>query len=535
MMFTLRHVAAAAVLSFLAVAVTSTLAESRSGPGGGGGFRGGGGGGFGGGGGGFRGGGMSGGFRGGAMPGGFRGGAMPGGFRGGAMPGGFRGGGVPRGMGRAYGPTIRSGSVRGLPGYRMPRGYGTPRGYAHRSGSIASRNVRPGNYRAMTRGSRQFAHRSNFSNRPVRGSNRTAALRNSAYASHAVHNGRSPGLSNSRFHGRYAGHWNYNRGNWKNYNHGWHWRYYRPIVVIGWWGPLFWPYAYWDFLDYTYWPYAYDEFWPYAYDDVYVGMFGPYAYEGPGYGTPLPAGPGVSRSASAQRARAAAATRPVVCRAPAPALINWPIVQITKVVQPDEALQPKLTELKEATTKAVETLQSACPDDLPSTPTGRLEAMSKRVTTMSMALDIVQPPLQRFYDALTDEQKARFNAVQPDAKQTAGRGTRGLDLSQACDMRAAKATDVPSERIVQAIKPTAEQRSALDALNDASVKASEFLKANCSEDHALTPPGRIAAMQQRLNAMLEAIKIVQPALDKFYGSLTDEQKARFNQLRPQQS
>jgi hypothetical protein len=42
-------------------------------------------------------------------------------------------------------------------------------------------------------------------------------------------------------------------------------------------------------------------------------------------------------------------------------------------------------------------------------------------------------------------------------------------------------------------------------------------------------------MQQRLNAMLEAVKIVQPALDKFYGSLTDEQKARFNQLRPQQS
>jgi LTXXQ motif family protein len=30
--------------------------------------------------------------------------------------------------------------------------------------------------------------------------------------------------------------------------------------------------------------------------------------------------------------------------------------------------------------------------------------------------------------------------------------------------------------------------------------------------------------------MLEAIKIVQPALVSFYGSPTDEQKARFNQL-----
>jgi hypothetical protein len=37
-------------------------------------------------------------------------------------------------------------------------------------------------------------------------------------------------------------------------------------------------------------------------------------------------------------------------------------------------------------------------------------------------------------------------------------------------------------------------------------------------------------MEQRLNAMLGATKIVQPALESFYGSLTDEQKARFNQL-----
>ena len=63
-----------------------------------------------------------------------------------------------------------------------------------------------------------------------------------------------------------------------------------PIVVIGWFGGLFWPYAYWDFVDYTFWPYAYDAFWPYAYDDLYVGVFGPYAYEGPSY-----AGQAVSR------------------------------------------------------------------------------------------------------------------------------------------------------------------------------------------------------------------------------------------------
>ena len=60
------------------------------------------------------------------------------------------------------------------------------------------------------------------------------------------------------------------------------WRRHRPFpVVIGWVGPLFWPYAYNDFADYTFYPYAYDTFWPYAYDDVYEGMFGSYAR---GYG-----------------------------------------------------------------------------------------------------------------------------------------------------------------------------------------------------------------------------------------------------------
>ena len=47
--------------------------------------------------------------------------------------------------------------------------------------------------------------------------------------------------------------------------------------MIGWAGPLFWPYAYSDFVDYTFYPYAYDTFWPYAYDDVYEGMFDTYA------------------------------------------------------------------------------------------------------------------------------------------------------------------------------------------------------------------------------------------------------------------
>ena len=56
------------------------------------------------------------------------------------------------------------------------------------------------------------------------------------------------------------------------------------------------------------------------------------------------------------------------------------------------------------------------------------------------------------------------------------------------------------------------------------------MNASCSGEQALTPPGRVAAMEQRLNAMLQAVETVRPALTKFYGSLSDEQKARFDRL-----
>jgi hypothetical protein len=37
-------------------------------------------------------------------------------------------------------------------------------------------------------------------------------------------------------------------------------------------------------------------------------------------------------------------------------------------------------------------------------------------------------------------------------------------------------------------------------------------------------------MEQRLDGMLQAIETVRPALTRFYGSLSDEQKARFDRM-----
>jgi hypothetical protein len=49
----------------------------------------------------------------------------------------------------------------------------------------------------------------------------------------------------------------------------------------------------------------------------------------------------------------------------------------------------------------------------------------------------------------------------------------------------------------------------------------------------MTPPGRLQAMTLRLQAALDAVTTVRPALTAFYESLSDEQKARFNEIGPE--
>lgn len=341
-----------------------------------------------------------------------------------------------------------------------------------------------------------------FANRPIA---------NPAFRTH---------FASARFHGRFHG------SHWFAHSHRPWWR---KGIVIGWVGPVFWPYVYYDVLDYVYWPYAYDDFWPYAYDDVYYGIYGGYAYTGPGVGAaPRAAGTGVRRVA---RAYGGAPERPVaeVCSDNASDLTDWPIERIAEIVQVSDAQRAALEELRVASARAVDILKAGCPRDLPSTPTGRLAAMEDRVQVMLQAVQTVRPPLDRFYRALDDEQKARFNAVAPGSEGADDDDRR--DLTQFCDERTPGVTDLPIDRIARAVQPTPAQRAALDELRDASRKAADELKAKCPTDQALTPTGRVEAMEKRLEATLAAVRTVQPALTRFYDALSDEQKARFNSLR----
>ena len=72
----------------------------------------------------------------------------------------------------------------------------------------------------------------------------------------------------------------------------------------------------------------------------------------------------------------------------------------------------------------------------------------------------------------------------------------------------------------------------LDELKAEAARAADVFKESCADTYAMTPPGRLRAMTNRVSATLEAVKTVRPALEQFYHSLSDEQQARFNALGP---
>jgi hypothetical protein len=92
------------------------------------------------------------------------------------------------------------------------------------------------------------------------------------------------------------------------------------------------------------------------------------------------------------------------------------------------------------------------------------------------------------------------------------------------------------------VKPTDAQKGAFEDLKTATKAAAEKMRAGCPQDQPgeaaeegprqrLTPIQRLDRVQARLEATLDAIKTVRPAAEKFYASLSDDQKAKLTERR----
>ena len=305
---------------------------------------------------------------------------------------------------------------------------------------------------------------------------------------------------------------------------GWHgvngwWRH--PNGGFGWVGPLFWPFAYYDIYDYTLWGYG-AGFWGYGYLDIYAGLFGPYGYDGlTGYLGPRPSG----------RRPQSAASFAQMCADDSREIAGLPIDQIAQAIEPNEAQRAALDDLAGASVKAAQTIRASCPTQIAATAPVRLAAMQQRIQAMISAVALVHPPLDRLYGLLDDEQKVRLNALAEDERKKAPPGGTVAECGAAQPATLAW----PADEIEARLHPNDTQRAALKALQDATAHAADMLKTACQPADVITPAARLDAVAKRLDTMLQAVKSVRTALDDFYATLSDEQKAQFEAIGPRRT
>ena len=282
----------------------------------------------------------------------------------------------------------------------------------------------------------------------------------------------------------------------------------------GWVGPLFWPFAYYDVYDYALWGDGMG-FWGYGYRDIYAAIFTPYDEDELARYVSPPRGRKFRRFPSLTR----------ICGDDAGELASLPVEQVRQAMQlSSEEQRAALDDLANASVAAAKTIRSACPTEVSSTPLGRLAAMQRRLEAMKSAIARIRTPFEKFYELLDDDQKANLATFNDQRARFAPK----VPAAQSCmppDM-----LQWPAGEIEAKLHLSDAQRDELAVLSRMNAFARNTLNFDCQPDENLTPPDRLATADTRLDAMLDAIKQVAPALDDFFATLSDEQKAQFETI-----
>ena len=319
------------------------------------------------------------------------------------------------------------------------------------------------------------------------------------------------------------------------------WRDHHRARFVAWFGPVFWPYAYSDVFNYAFWPSGYDDgYWAYAYDDFFDGVFWGDAGAPDAYAY-APSSGYASSSSGVRTTRAASAPRPSyasvqeLCRQPGNGVTAWPFGDIERKVGLNGEQKQLLDDVRRTSEDAAAGFKASCPAEnaFPLTPPGRLAAMTVRLEATLQTVQTVRPPLEKFYASLSDEQKERFNLLGPQNAGTEAQASVASQAADTCKQPKQGLTNLPIEKIEDALNPTDAQQAELMKLQDATNKAVSIMQTACPDETPMTPPGRLNVMEKRLQSMVDAAKTVKPALENFYASLSSEQKARFNRIGQQ--
>ena len=147
-------------------------------------------------------------------------------------------------------------------------------------------------------------------------------------------------------------------------------------------------------------------------------------------------------------------------------MTDLPIDKIQQSLQLNDDQLKLLNALKAASSQASDALKASCSGEISLTPLGRLDTVQKRLDGMLQAWDTLRTPLDGFYNSLNDEQRQRFAALGPASNERVNRrgSASGDNLAALCSSRAESFTQLPVQRVEQAVKPTQQQQDALEKL-----------------------------------------------------------------------
>ena len=287
----------------------------------------------------------------------------------------------------------------------------------------------------------------------------------------------------------------------------------------GWVGPLFWPFAVYDINDHIIWGEG-TGFWDYGYPDIYAAIFAPYGRDDlAAYTGPSPHGRRYRRIPPLQQ----------LCGDDGREIAGLSINQIQQAIQPNEAQRAALDELANAWIFAAQMIRASCQTQAFTAP-NRLAAMHQRIGAMSQAVLVLRQPLGKFHDLLEEEQEVRLNALAEDRRRTSTANGATEASAQGCGQAQAAVLQWPADEIEARLHPNDTQRAALKVLQDVNAKAVEILTAECQPNDAITASARLDAVDVRLADMQQAVYLVSAALESFYATLSDEQKAQFEAI-----
>jgi len=129
-----------------------------------------------------------------------------------------------------------------------------------------------------------------------------------------------------------------------------------------------------------------------------------------------------------------------------------------------------------------------------------------------------------------DDPSRRARAAEfPDPAARGPRGAFGTIVNRlisGCGQQADQLANLPYDDITRIAAPDDAQRAALEALRGTAAQAAQRFASDCPQSVPTAPEVRLEAVEQAIDAATAAFAAVEPALQKFYSALDDEQKAR---------